>query len=231
MEFKGRIEELPVMGRFLRDSFTRDLPDFTNFSPIFSAAYKSSFDAKLVQVEGLVSTSFYIKDIKKLTDTLYNDVDKLRPMMTQLEGWVRLAKSNLTILPKDFGIKQVRDKINRKDVEGLLKAVKVVAENVQANATALGSVGATTAAATAVQTLITKIKNENDEQNRKMNLKEEAVQANKSVIDELWTIMTDVMDAGKRLYKYTNKAKLGDYTKTMIMTRIRHEHKKKEEES
>ena len=49
------------------------------------------------------------------------------------------------------------------------------------------------------------------------------VQDNKELLNELWEIVAEIMDIGKRLYKYDNEEKTGDYTATTIKGRIRHE--------
>ena len=52
------------------------------------------------------------------------------------------------------------------------------------------------------------------------------VQDNYSVMNELWVMLTDIADAGKRVYKTANPAKVDDYNMSAIKRRIRQEQKK-----
>ncbi|MEZ5198463.1 MAG: hypothetical protein R2764_19380 [Bacteroidales bacterium] len=83
--------------------------------------------------------------------------------------------------------------------------------------------GFTAEALTELEDLKESIRSGNLEQNLKMDEKEAGVQANLGLIMELWEIIAEVMDVGKRLYKYDNKEKAGDYTIATVKSRIRHE--------
>lgn len=225
--FPIRIEEMPVLGKFLQDSFLRDFADFQGYSPDFNNAYKTNFAAKLTAVEGIVNPIKIMAELKKITERLYENIDSLRPLLNKLEGYVNRADDNLSILPGDFGIKPVRDKISNKDQEGLSENLKVLLQNVDDNFTALSAKGFTAAAQTVLINLRDSINTDNEAQNVKMDEREAKVQENYDVLIELWEIMSDVMDAGRvRLYKFTDKEKAGDYTLATLKNRIRQEKKK-----
>ncbi|MEZ5198666.1 MAG: hypothetical protein R2764_20460 [Bacteroidales bacterium] len=145
------------------------------------------------------------------------------PLITRLEGYVNLAKDSLNVAPADFGIKEIRKKIRSKDVEGLLDKLAITLTHTSNNMAALTAQGFTPEALAQLQSLTASIRSSNLQQNLKMDEKEAGVQANLQIITELWMIIAEILDVGKRLYKYDNKEKAGDYTATVIKSRIRHE--------
>lgn len=224
-KFRIRIEEMPVIGKFLYDSYNRDEADFAAYSPDFNAAYKTNFAEKLDAVENIVNPKKLIAELKKITKGMYANIEKLRPIMNNLEGYVnRVDEEDLTILPEDFGIKPVRDNISNKDQEELLENLKVVLQNVDDNLAALQAKGWDDEQDTELRDLRDSIKDDNAAQNLKMDEREAKVQANMGTLNELWVIMSDVMDTGRvRLYKFKNPEKAGDYTLDKLKNRIRQE--------
>lgn len=222
-----RIEEVPVLGKFLKDSFVRDYADFADYSPDFNNAYKNNFFSKLTGVEKIVNPIKLISELKKITARLYENTRLLRSLLNKLEGYVNRAGDALTIFPEDFGIKPVREKISSKDVEGLLENLKVVLENISDNLSVIQNKGYKTAAHNALIGLRNSIKADNAAQNKKMDAWEQKVRANSKQILEFWKILKDVMETGRvRLYKDSNKEKAGDYTLSTLKKRIRHERKR-----
>lgn len=113
--------------------------------------------------------------------------------------------------------------MGKKDVEGLLDKLTHTLQLVDADMAALEVVGFTAAAKTELEDLKISIRDANLEQNLKMDEKEAGVQNNAGLLNELWEIIAEIMNIGKRLYKYDNVEKTGDYTATTIKSRIRHE--------
>lgn len=225
---KLRVDEMPVVGRFLYDSMVRDLSSFESFSPDFNSDYMDNFLNKLSDVENIVNPKVKIAELKKITSNLYDTIDSLRVIMTKLEGYVLRAGAALNILPKDFGISKVRQKIANKDQEALIGALKVVLQNIDGNSAILESKGWTAEQQEELVAKNASIIADNAEQNLKMDEKESLVEENMHKLNDFWEVMKDVMDTGKRLFKYDNKEKTGDYTLTKIKSRIRHDSKRVE---
>jgi hypothetical protein len=224
-----RIEELSVLARFIYNTLIRDLEDFTDYSPDFDAAFAAAFLAQLILVEGLTLTKFHLAEIRNLTAQLYLEAHKTRELMFKLEGYVKRAVG-MTVLPEDFGIKDVRKKESSKDMEGLVDALNLVidAATVPANLAALTAKGYSAAKLAGLVALKDKIKLLNEQQNMRIDEKEIAVQANRAELMAMDEMMKDVLDGGKRVYKYSDKAKLGDYTLVKLMSKIRREWSKAE---
>ncbi|MFQ5334924.1 MAG: hypothetical protein ACE5DN_02500 [Flavobacteriales bacterium] len=223
-KFTLRIEEMPVIGKFLLDSYTRDEADFQGYSPDFDNAYRTDFENKVQAVEDIVNPIKLVGELKKITKRLYANIDSLRPIMNNLEGYVKRVGEDLTIPPEGFGIKAVRAKISNKDQEALLENLKIVIQNIDDNLGDLQAKGWDNAQDTELRTKRQEIKDDNEAQNLKMDERQAKVQDNIGVLNGLWAVMQDVMDTGRnRLYKLKNAEKAGDYTLARLKARIRQE--------
>lgn len=221
-KFTLRIEEMPVVGGFLLKSFETDIAEFQAYSPDFNPAYKAEFQSKLEIVESIVNPKKLQAELKKLTDDMYASTESLRSQLQLLEGYIKRAE-NLTILAKDFGISALRNNITKKDQEAVLENLKVLFQNIDDNLSAIQSKGFTTEAYNKLKATRDSIKTANQSQNEKMNQKQKLVEDNIGTLNELWDIMNNIMDAGKRIAKSNSQLLIHNYTKTKLQKRVRHE--------
>lgn len=221
-KFSLRIEEMPVVGGFLLKSLELDFAEFQAYSPDFNQDYKTNFQTKLEFVDGIVNPKKLQGELKKVTENMYSAIDGLRNPLLLLEGYIKRAE-NLTILPKDFGISGVRKELSNKDQEALLENLKTLFQNIDVNLAALQAKGFTQTAYNELKATRDFLKNGNQSQNQKLNEKQKLVEENIEVFNDLWDIMKDVMDTGKRISKSNSKLRIDDYTATKLKSRVRHE--------
>ena len=222
-KWRCRIEELATLGKFLLDSLTRDLEDISAVYPDFNDAYLAAFTQKIKDVKDTVKAIILTNQNKKVTKRLYANMNKLRPLLTKLEGYVRRAK-DLTVLPKDFGTVQTRKEVQRKDVEALDNELETLAVNITDNFAALQAKGYTAAQQTALTNLHTAINADNALQNLNEDARDETVEDNTVLFNDYWVdYIANTADAGKRVYKDTKPAKVDDYTVAALKRRIRQE--------
>ena len=74
---------------------------------------------------------------------------------------------------------------------------------------------------TALQDIKTALNDDNVAQNAKVNARNNLVIANYGAINDFWKILMDISDAGKRIYRNSNKK--DDYTMAELKRRIRQE--------
>jgi hypothetical protein len=231
-----RAEEVPIVAEFTHASVTRpvDAADFLDFSPDYSVAFFGTFNDKIRAAVSLLNMHVRLAELKVITEKLYGDAYSLRPKLLRLGGYIDRARAGLTVGPKDFRLKEIRKYIGKNDMEKLLEELGILLSllDVVTNMNALKAKGFKDADRAALVTLEQIIRQGNVTQNLKLDEKEALVQANKQFLLELWDMTADVLDAGKRIYKYTDKEKINDYTAARLLKRIRHEFspKKKEEE-
>lgn len=222
---KCRIEEVPMIGKFLGDSMSINLVDFTAFSPDFNAGYVTNFNSKLNAISALINPKQYTAELKVITLRINTNRVSLRPKLDFLEGYIKRA-TGLTIGIKDFGVSEVRNANNRGDVEGLINAMAYLLTNVINNRAALEAKGYTAAQHTALSTLKTSLYEDKAAQNLKVNDRNNEVVSNYGLINDFWALCADISDAGKRIYKSVAANKVDDFTIAALIRRIRQEQKR-----
>jgi hypothetical protein len=218
-----RIEELPTIGGFLITSLGSDLLDFTSFSGDYNALYVTNAQTALGTVTLLVQPKAKIAELKVITLRLYNNMDSLQKPVDFLEGYIKRT-TGLTVATSDFGISDIRKAANRRDVERLLSALRYTI-NLAHNATnkpLLQAKGYTLVQQTFFTNIIDAIDDDNQAQNAKVNEINNLTTANYGVINDFWkTYANDISDAGKRIFKKTNK--YDDYVIAALKRRVRQE--------
>jgi hypothetical protein len=225
MNSHPRVEEYHVIGAVTLAAFKDDKADFIDFSPEFEDPFETDFEDQITAATGIATTQFYTAELAGLTERIKIDKNLIYPMLTFLEGYINLAKKNLSKPPKLFGIKAVRDKARSENSEGLRIAFDTLKSNVEvpSDFALLQAKGLTDPKWTALKDLAVKLMKENDDQEYYKTKKAKAITDNWGLFDDLLDTIKKVQDTGKRLYKYTNKAKTDGYTMTVLLGRIRHD--------
>lgn len=221
LKIKCRIEEVPTLGAFLINSMT-PLTDFTSFSPDYNAGFITTANAELASLEALINPKQITSELKIITQRIYSNQILLLGKIDLLEGYINRA-TGLTIDKKDFGISVVRTKNNKGDIEGLVTAITFLLTNVANNLAPIQAKGYTPAQNTAITQIKTDLKADNIAQNAKINERNNKVIANYTQINRFWDKLTDIADAGKRIYKSTAPNRLDDFTITKLKKRINQE--------
>jgi hypothetical protein len=219
-----RREEKVFAAELTLANLKNDKVAFKDYSQDYDDTFISNYEAKVAQAKALETVEHLLAQGKSITEALYADVDSLKPILLKLEGYVKRA-AGLTISPADFGISEVREKIHKKDVEGLDICLSTLISNIDAddNKAALIAKGYKEEDYTGLKNLRIKIDTENVSQAMQDENQAEVVAANKIVYNELNAITKDILDAGKRIFKYSNKTKADEYVYRKIMSKIRHE--------
>ena len=227
-----KIEEIPVVVKFVYNSYDRDKDDFFNFSEtVFTPAHRAALLAKINEVEGLTGLLAFWAQSGKITKDLYIAVEKLRPQINKLEGYVILAKDKLTIDAKNFGIGELRKALKKKNVEGVVSKTDLVMGNVNDgnNEAELTAKGFKPALKTAILETRNRITGLNEQQQLKKTEMNVTIKENWDVIGELWDMALEVMVVGKAMYRVENKERAKDYTPYQLKKRVNQERRKIEE--
>jgi hypothetical protein len=220
---RGRIEEVPTMGRFTLDLLGSLLDSFKAYKSVkYTDGYIMALEIKLAAVRSITNPVVLTSELKVITLRLMNNVIGLRLPMNLLEGYV-VDATGLTVAPKDFGIKYVRKKVGSRDVEGLDGALSTVITNITNNMAALTAVGYTDAMKTALEKMKTDIANDNAEQNKKLKARANLVANNMGVINDFLRDIKSIWADGKRLFSLTDKAKAKLFSNADMIRRLRND--------
>jgi len=221
--FPCRIEELPVIGGFIHNSLVRDVNDFLPY-PGYHAPFPLDYFGKLGEVEAAVTPVIFINQMKVLTLRLITNIYGLRPMLNDAEICFNSAGSGLDVLVRDMGQRQVRDGIDRGDVEAVLLAMKNMNQNILNNKDLLILKGLTLIKQTALIDAALAIKADNDAQNTKLGERSAATSGNMILYNFFWnTYLSPTRTTGALIFKLSNAAKYKDYVIAQMMARMRHD--------
>jgi hypothetical protein len=228
-EFPCSIEELTPIANFVYTSFSRDLMQFTNFSPDFNPAYQASFQSEILVAESVTVPRKFTDELKKITDRQNTNMVQLQKPINRLEGYAKRAQAGLTIGVKDFGFSLLRKAINKHNSETLLNQLKATLQHVDDNLGALQAKGFTPDARLVFSDLQTMIKQDSQAQNDKINERGGQVQTNITVLNTLWIRLQDILMTGKIVFN-EDRAKKKEYTMAALKKRIGQERKDKSTE-
>lgn len=228
-EFYFKIEELPVVAGFTIENATRDLADFTAFSPMFTPEYLKAVGTKRDSVNALIHSSTLSKQLKVITGELAVLTTNFRTPLNRIENYFRLAKDQIDILPQDIGIKQVRKMIGSGNAEGLMQELRRLIATLERNKEALKKTGFTDAMLEEVKTTVAGIDRLNTQQSILMSERNINTQENVAVFNDLWRDVKSLIETGKAIYNRVNPAKAKDYSIAELRRRVNAERPKKKE--
>lgn len=227
--FNCRLEEIPVLCRYVLNYFERDQAEFIAYSPLYNATYKSDFELRLAAVDDLVTPYTVTGEMKKITVRIDGHYANLRTELNKLEKYAKLAGNGLTVHPDDLGFKLIRDQVQSRNDEGVIRLLKELLRNLKVNAEVLAPVGLTPAMLTDLEAFIKTFTADSMAQTTKLKDRTELTRENVKEINALYAIVTDVLETGKVIFKAKDKAKVRDYTFTDLLKLVRKTQKAKEE--
>lgn len=139
--FKFRQEELPIVGEILLQMFTRDRSAFENFSAEYNDEFLTQVSNQIKKVNELTQAPTLSAEIKKITADLYECADGIIPQLDLVAAYAQRANKALTVRAADFGVKQAKKEVRRKNIEAFCAKMKVVEQNIANNIEALKAKG------------------------------------------------------------------------------------------
>ncbi|MDR3245502.1 MAG: hypothetical protein LBT50_03620 [Prevotellaceae bacterium] len=219
--YKCKDEELTVICRNVRLVLGRDLPDFSAYSPIFNDEYVNDFGNKIDSVDELITPKIETDELKKITKRLYKTVDDLVDPITKIRGYLRLAKDNVGLSAKDFGLTLLLKKINAKDAEGIRQNLLVVNAYLNKYGEALVAVGMTNDVFEQFKDAIAAVTDDNKRQFEIVSNRKAIVQNNLNVLNGLYNQLMEILNIGKLLYHGKDALKEKEYTFATLLKSVR----------
>ena len=222
-KFPFRIEELPVIGEFIRQSFARDVLAFEPYV-VYDSPFPADYAVELALVEAAVTPVIYIRQMKVITLAILTETYGLRSLVNSAEIFFNSAGSTLNMLPKDMGQHEVRVEIGRDDTEALLLAGRNMNQSIANNSSVLEDVGMTMLIQNGLKAAFLSIKSNNDLQNAKQSERSGATAGNMSLYNHFWSVfLSPVRTTGALIFKVSDRAKYGDYVIARMIARMRHD--------
>jgi hypothetical protein len=219
--YPGKDEELSAMAGYLEFSFVRDQADFRNFSTKFSDEYLQAYREKTLAVRELFFSAIETTKLKEATNLLYSTLDEVNIKLNHLAAYHSMAGKAIPGGVKLFGISSFHQKVNSRDAEGAIKALRVVNGNIVQYKAPLQEQGLTDDLILQLKQAETTLFDANQLQYQIISRRKELVQANLGLLNDLYETMVEICKVGKTLYKTTNALKLQEYTIAELLKRVR----------
>ncbi len=213
-------EELLFTSIFVSLSLKRDLPEFTAYSPVFNEAYQIAFDGKITVLKEVVMPKFIVTERKVVTTRLHGTMDGLLESVRHLTGYIKLAKSGISIPIEDFGFAPLRNAINAKDAEGTFKSLQFVNTNVAKFKEALAAKGLSEEFVAGLISTAASIAADKQLQYEYDTKASALLQSNVGGFNELHAQLLEILSVGKILYTGKDSVKLKEYTFSELLKKV-----------
>lgn len=222
-KFKCKMVDIPVITGFLLASMERDIVDFLAYSPLFANPFMDNVRIKQVECYAIVRAVDVLKHQKVVKVQIDDRLVKMRIGMNQIEGYLKLGAVKLDIKFSDFGIKAIRTAIAKGDLESAIAEGHRLITNLKRNKLVLLETGLKPEAIDSMEALINEIDVLNENHNSKKDERSRAVVVNYTKLNELMVIDTNIMDAGRALYRGVDNVKYKEYTLSHLLKRVHSE--------
>jgi len=214
-------EELLPIGKFTVFSLKRDLTEFTAFSPKFNDEYVSETEAKISAVENLLAPQAETLAKSLISNRMNVSISGLLKPLNSLEVYLKLTAKSLGITVAGFGISALRTAVNARDPEAVVNKLRVVLANINTYKAALTEVGLSDELITGLETTLTAVETDRQQQYQILTKRKSLVQSNHTVLNDLYLRVTEIEALGKALYKGSDPVKLSEYTFTELLKKVR----------
>ena len=218
-------EELPVVSQFGASNLESDMADFSAYSQTFTAEYLYSFKTNIKAASDLVAPESETMELKKITASLYDNLDGLIHPINHLKGYLLLSKEMKGVSAKDFGLVSLRKSIAARDAEAAIDCLHTVNANITKYKSQLTAMGLNEAMIADFADASKAIADNNQLQYTLLKTRKDIVQKNIGMLNSLYAQLTEILRVGKILYSDRNTVKAKQYTFAELKRNVRSVHK------
>ena len=222
-KFNCKMEDVPVITGFALTSMENDKVDFLAFSPMFADPFMDNVRSKRIVCIELVKSKDVVKQQKAITQQISVKLNELRVSLHPVEGYLKLAGDSLDIQLADFGLNDLRNDISKENVEGVISESQSFVTNLKRNEAVLQTKGLKTEMITDITDLVAEIALLNQQQNNLKNKRSRVASDNLKDFNELWDMLTSILNAGRAMYRGVDNVKLKEYTLSNLLKRVHNE--------
>lgn len=217
---KFRLEELPVVADLLLQLMNRDRQYFASFSSEFNDAYRANVQTQILRTQNLTPAQTISAEKSKLTSVRYHVMGEIMYILDRIDAYVRRASGQLNVHAGDFGIREAKQDLKRKNVEGSLMRIKEVEQNILVNLPALQIKGYKIELGEELQELTKKMAEMNLLKTEMLSRRKQLVIQNHTQYQMLWNYILEIADIGKLVMRL-DQDKAGEYKFCNLLKHIR----------
>ncbi len=218
--YSCRDEELPTICDLAAFSLTRDLADFTTYSPRFKNGYLESFMTTIGNARDVIEPKSETLERTASTARLHSALVSLNDPIKRVGGYLNLAHEKLNISPAEFGLNDLRDSITALDQEGASKKLHVVNSNIRKYKDVLMEQGLTETMIELFISAASVFTKEKNSQYAILTNRKGIVQNNLTLFNDLYKQLLEILATGKILYG-KDPVKLQEYTFNQLKKQVR----------
>ncbi len=220
LKFNFRLEDLPAVGRFVKESYVRDRDRFIAFSDAYDGDHLSQLDALLKEAGECISPATLTEQMKQATANLYNALDAVTEHTFKLERYVEMAAGEIALKKKSLNLPALREQCRRRNAEGVSDGIRRIQQLIAPYTETLAAKGYSTEKQQELSDLATKIETANLAQNSFLNQRRQLTKDNAELFNRTWKAINDVLKTGKIIYK-KDPVKKAEYMQTALLKRVR----------
>lgn len=220
-DYSCKNEELPLLGGITVLNLSRDLSDFTSYSPQFNLEYVKNFEATITSANEVIQPKSELMKQKEITTRIFNTLALLFDAAIRLGGYLKLANGSQDLTPAKFGLTLLKKQISRKDAEGVIQSLKLVIDNITMKKEMLMAQGLTEELIAIFVNAEKSLDEDKRMQAAMISNRKGVILNNISLFNGLYADLCNIMTVGKIIYRTTNSAKLQDYTFNDLKKRVR----------
>jgi len=202
IDFPFSFDEMPVVAKFLLDSYSRDMNDFNKIYPIFDETFKTRLSKQIQCAKEFVCCGPEGAKIQTLRIGIYKRIESLNNMILEVQDNFPISRI------KEFDM--IVEIVEKKDLTPILTTIPNFVVQLEGNIPRQRA-EATQVIIDQILTLFQVLKLNQIELNRLLNsrglLKEEVFRC----LNHLWASMQDIMEIGQDLYKSSDPMKCVEY--------------------
>lgn len=218
--YKFKQEELPVAAELILEMLKRDIALFEDFSPNYNKEYINTVQTQINKVLELTSNDSITEELEAITSDLYKAMENLAPKLDRLTSYVKKAKKSVSVKYADFGIREAKVELRRKNAAGASKKLKVVEQNLANNLETLKAEGCREKLGNDIASLSKEIGEKYWKQEEILANREQMLIDNAAEFNTLWSMITDISKNGKVIFA-KNERKAKEYTFIDILKTVR----------
>jgi hypothetical protein len=218
--FPCKAEELVAIASFILVSLKRDAKAFEDFSHFFGKKFISDFEAQVKSARNLLKSGAKgAASLKLATEALYATLDAIILMNGQIKVFIKRARPPLNL--KSFGLSAINEKARKRDAEGVIGGLELLADAVSRNEEALKKAGLPPKTIAMVKSAGEKVARENQKQYEMKLKRSEETAKNNEALNSLYVEIMSICDTGKLIFRKSKPARIKEYTFIELKKKVR----------
>lgn len=212
MDFPFNFDEMPIAAKFIFDSFSRDIEDFSKIYPVFDDAFRSRFKEQIKNAKDTVCCGTEGVNIKNIRIGIAGRIESLNTLLLEVQDYFPVARI------KEFDF--ILEVVERKNLSSVLPMVPNLLEELELNIPQQNE-DIARSIIDGIHSIYQVLKLDRIELHRSLNSRGMMNEEVFRCLNHLWATLQDVMEIGQSLYRKTDPPKCVEYELNYIKMKVK----------